>query len=75
MASCYADPRLAENELAWKAEFDLERMCKDSRTAKFTARHHPILLQKKSECLFFVCVCEIFSHNIPDVIFFFFVLV
>lgn len=29
VASCYADPRLAETELAWKAEFDLERMCKD----------------------------------------------
>uniref|UniRef100_A0A674PM52 UDP-glucose 4-epimerase n=1 Tax=Takifugu rubripes TaxID=31033 RepID=A0A674PM52_TAKRU len=28
VASCYADPRLAETELAWKAEFDLERMCK-----------------------------------------------
>ncbi|XP_010729591.2 UDP-glucose 4-epimerase isoform X3 [Larimichthys crocea] len=29
IASCYADPRLAESELAWKAEFDLERMCED----------------------------------------------
>ncbi|XP_041810119.1 UDP-glucose 4-epimerase isoform X1 [Chelmon rostratus] len=29
VASCYADPRLAENELAWKAEFELERMCED----------------------------------------------
>uniref|UniRef100_A0A674MSQ0 UDP-glucose 4-epimerase n=1 Tax=Takifugu rubripes TaxID=31033 RepID=A0A674MSQ0_TAKRU len=29
VASCYADPRLAETELAWKAEFDLERMCED----------------------------------------------
>ncbi|KAJ7988983.1 hypothetical protein DPEC_G00314840 [Dallia pectoralis] len=29
VASCYADPSLAEKELAWKAEFDLERMCMD----------------------------------------------
>uniref|UniRef100_A0A3B4XLN7 UDP-glucose 4-epimerase n=1 Tax=Seriola lalandi dorsalis TaxID=1841481 RepID=A0A3B4XLN7_SERLL len=29
IASCYADPRLAEKELGWKAEFDLERMCED----------------------------------------------
>lgn len=29
VASCYADPRLAEKELAWKADFDLERMCED----------------------------------------------
>ncbi|KAK2826278.1 hypothetical protein Q5P01_020492 [Channa striata] len=29
IASCYADPRLAEKELGWKAEFDLERMCAD----------------------------------------------
>uniref|UniRef100_A0A3Q3VVG2 UDP-glucose 4-epimerase n=1 Tax=Mola mola TaxID=94237 RepID=A0A3Q3VVG2_MOLML len=29
VASCYADPRLAEGELGWKAEFDLEQMCKD----------------------------------------------
>uniref|UniRef100_A0A673C1H7 UDP-glucose 4-epimerase n=1 Tax=Sphaeramia orbicularis TaxID=375764 RepID=A0A673C1H7_9TELE len=29
IASCYADPRLAEKELGWKAEFDLERMCVD----------------------------------------------
>ncbi|CAB1330774.1 unnamed protein product [Coregonus sp. 'balchen'] len=29
VASCYADPRLAEKELGWKADFDLERMCKD----------------------------------------------
>lgn len=28
VASCYADPGLAAKELAWKAEFDLERMCK-----------------------------------------------
>lgn len=32
VASCYADPRLAETELAWKAEFDLERMCKGDNT-------------------------------------------
>lgn len=29
IASCYADPCLAEKELAWKADFDLERMCED----------------------------------------------
>ncbi|XP_075883657.1 UDP-glucose 4-epimerase-like isoform X1 [Nelusetta ayraudi] len=29
VASCYADPALAEKELAWKAEYDLERMCQD----------------------------------------------
>ncbi|KAJ0062712.1 hypothetical protein NL108_004330 [Boleophthalmus pectinirostris] len=29
IASCYADPRLAEKELGWKAQFDLERMCED----------------------------------------------
>uniref|UniRef100_A0A8C7HE21 UDP-glucose 4-epimerase n=1 Tax=Oncorhynchus kisutch TaxID=8019 RepID=A0A8C7HE21_ONCKI len=29
VASCYADPRLAEKELGWKADFNLERMCKD----------------------------------------------
>ncbi|KAL7873765.1 hypothetical protein AOLI_G00128360 [Acnodon oligacanthus] len=29
IASCYADPRLAEKELGWKANFDLERMCED----------------------------------------------
>jgi hypothetical protein len=28
VASCYADPLLAEKELGWKADFDLERMCK-----------------------------------------------
>lgn len=27
IASCYADPRLAEEELGWKADFGLERMC------------------------------------------------
>lgn len=27
MASCYADPSLAERELSWKAEYGLERMC------------------------------------------------
>uniref|UniRef100_H2MSS6 UDP-glucose 4-epimerase n=1 Tax=Oryzias latipes TaxID=8090 RepID=H2MSS6_ORYLA len=26
VASCYADPKLAEEELGWKAEFDMERM-------------------------------------------------
>uniref|UniRef100_A0A7N5ZRG9 UDP-glucose 4-epimerase n=1 Tax=Anabas testudineus TaxID=64144 RepID=A0A7N5ZRG9_ANATE len=29
IASCYADPRLAEEELGWKAKFDLDRMCED----------------------------------------------
>uniref|UniRef100_A0A8C7I4D7 UDP-glucose 4-epimerase n=1 Tax=Oncorhynchus kisutch TaxID=8019 RepID=A0A8C7I4D7_ONCKI len=29
VASCYADPLLAEKELGWKADFDLERMCED----------------------------------------------
>ncbi|XP_006800753.1 UDP-glucose 4-epimerase [Neolamprologus brichardi] len=29
VASCYADPRVAEKELGWKARFDLERMCED----------------------------------------------
>uniref|UniRef100_A0A668AM16 UDP-glucose 4-epimerase n=1 Tax=Myripristis murdjan TaxID=586833 RepID=A0A668AM16_9TELE len=29
VASCYADPSLAEKELGWKASFDLERMCQD----------------------------------------------
>ncbi|MBQ4527111.1 MAG: UDP-glucose 4-epimerase GalE [Clostridia bacterium] len=30
IAMCYADPAKSLNELGWKAEFDLERMCKDS---------------------------------------------
>ena len=30
IATCYSDPSKAEKELGWKAEFDLERMCKDS---------------------------------------------
>lgn len=29
IASCYAEPVLAEKELGWKAEFELERMCED----------------------------------------------
>ncbi|XP_048047037.1 UDP-glucose 4-epimerase isoform X1 [Megalobrama amblycephala] len=29
VASCYADPSLAEKELGWKAEYGLERMCED----------------------------------------------
>jgi UDP-glucose 4-epimerase len=37
IATCYADPSKAYNELGWKAEYDLERMCKDSwRFAKMT---------------------------------------
>lgn len=30
IATCYSDSSKAEKELGWKAEFDLERMCKDS---------------------------------------------
>ncbi|NXA03651.1 GALE epimerase, partial [Sapayoa aenigma] len=30
VASCYADPALAERELGWKAAFGLDKMCKDS---------------------------------------------
>ena len=30
IAKCYADPKKAYEELGWKAEYDLERMCKDS---------------------------------------------
>ena len=30
IATCYADPKKAYEELGWKAEFDLERMCRDS---------------------------------------------
>ncbi len=30
IATCYANPRKALKELGWKAEYDLERMCKDS---------------------------------------------
>eukprot|EP00003_Mantamonas_plastica_P026056 TRINITY_DN5226_c0_g1_i2.p1 TRINITY_DN5226_c0_g1~~TRINITY_DN5226_c0_g1_i2.p1 ORF type:complete len:254 (-),score=71.75 TRINITY_DN5226_c0_g1_i2:713-1474(-) len=29
VASCYADPKLANDELEWKAEFGLEKMCAD----------------------------------------------
>lgn len=29
IASCYADPHLAEKELGWNAQFDLDRMCED----------------------------------------------
>uniref|UniRef100_A0A8C5T414 UDP-glucose 4-epimerase n=1 Tax=Malurus cyaneus samueli TaxID=2593467 RepID=A0A8C5T414_9PASS len=29
VASCYADPALAERELGWKAAFDLDKMCED----------------------------------------------
>lgn len=28
MASCYANPELAERELGWKAAFGLDKMCK-----------------------------------------------
>lgn len=30
LPSCYSDPSLAENELGWKAEFGIEKMCADS---------------------------------------------
>lgn len=30
IATCYADPSKAADELGWKAEFDLQRMCEDS---------------------------------------------
>ena len=30
IAMCYADPKKAYDELGWKAEYDLTRMCKDS---------------------------------------------
>ena len=30
IATCYADPAKAKEELGWVAEYDLERMCKDS---------------------------------------------
>ena len=29
IAICYADPTLAEKELGWKAELDIDRMCRD----------------------------------------------
>ena len=29
-AECYADPSKAEQELGWKAEFDIYRMCEDT---------------------------------------------
>lgn len=30
IATCYADPAKAKEELGWEAKYDLERMCKDS---------------------------------------------
>ena len=30
VAQCYANPKKAFNELGWEAQYDLERMCKDS---------------------------------------------
>ncbi len=30
IAACYADPSLAAEKLGWKAEYDLERMCRDA---------------------------------------------
>lgn len=29
-AECYADPSLAEQELSWKAEFNIQKMCEDT---------------------------------------------
>ena len=28
--ACYSDPSKAERELGWEAQYDLEKMCKDS---------------------------------------------
>ena len=30
IATCYANPKKAKEELGWEAQYDLERMCKDS---------------------------------------------
>lgn len=30
VASCYADPSLAESKLGWKAQYDLQAMCEDT---------------------------------------------
>jgi UDP-glucose 4-epimerase len=30
IATCYADPVLAERLLGWKAQFGVERMCEDA---------------------------------------------
>ena len=30
IATCYANPDKAKNELGWEAQYDLERMCRDS---------------------------------------------
>jgi UDP-glucose 4-epimerase len=30
IASCYADPTLAQNLLGWRAELGLEQMCRDT---------------------------------------------
>jgi len=30
VAQCYANPKKAKDELGWEAQYDLERMCKDS---------------------------------------------
>lgn len=30
VATCYADPKLANDELGWKAEFGLDEMCRDA---------------------------------------------
>jgi UDP-glucose 4-epimerase len=30
IASCYADPTLAQTLLGWRAQYDIDRMCEDS---------------------------------------------
>ena len=30
IAMCYADPEKSKKELGWQAEYDIEKMCKDS---------------------------------------------
>ena len=30
IATCYADPKKAKEELGWEAQYDLKRMCEDS---------------------------------------------
>lgn len=30
VAACYADPRLAEHRLGWRARFGIEDMCRDA---------------------------------------------
>jgi UDP-glucose 4-epimerase len=37
VASCYADPTLAEKELGWKTERTLDEMCKSLRECIFSS--------------------------------------